>query len=58
MRTIGVSGETKSGNRMRRLIVILSMLVLAGCTAMLIGGAESDQGQKSCDEYPDQAHCE
>ena len=43
---------------MRRLIVILFMLALTACTAMLIGGAESDQGQKSCEEYPDQAHCE
>jgi multisubunit Na+/H+ antiporter MnhG subunit len=58
MRTIGVSGETESGNSMRRLIVILFMLALTACTAMLIGGAESDQGQKSCEEYPDQAHCE
>jgi CO dehydrogenase/acetyl-CoA synthase alpha subunit len=43
---------------MRRLFVIIFVLALTGCTAMLIGGAESDQGQKSCEEYPDQSHCE
>jgi len=58
MRTIGVSGETISGKSMRCLLAIFFMLALTGWTAMLIGGAESDQGQKSCEEYPDQSHCE
>jgi len=42
---------------MRRLIVILFILSQAGCTAMLLGGGESSEGQKPCDKYPDQAHC-
>ena len=43
---------------MRRLMIVLFMLSQLGCTAMLLGGGQSDQAQKDCDEYPDQAHCE
>jgi hypothetical protein len=57
MGTIGACGETISAESMRRLILILLMSSLAGCTAMLLGGAQTDQAEKDCKTYPDQEHC-
>ncbi len=57
MRTMSAS-ELIVGQRMRRLIIVFLMLSLMGCTAMLLGGGQSDQSQQDCDDYPDQAHCE
>ncbi len=57
MRTMSASGLIV-GQRMRRFIIVILMLSLAGCTAMLLGGGQSDQPQQDCDEYPDQVHCE
>jgi hypothetical protein len=58
MGTIEASGGTVSAETMRRLLLILLILSQAGCTAMLLGGAQSDQQEKDCKAYPDQAHCQ
>lgn len=43
---------------MRLLFMVLFLLSQAGCTAMLLGGAQSGETQRSCEEYPDQKHCD